>query len=217
MDKYKRYYGVIAFCVALVILVFGAYQLIFPKVTELTSIKDEVASKEKDLSEQQNKLAIVQKRIKQIKESITSSQKKIYSPVESDLGNETLFFTLYNDVIEMVHANYVKIKSIDYKYNPETDAFVKFGKDVYFVCDVNMELVANYVNLGKLIQDLYQYPYYIKINEIEVKPYEKDKKILIANLSLRLYAHTTPEEEAPASKDALVAPALDGAETALPQ
>ncbi len=217
MDKYKRYYGVIAFCVALVILVFGAYQLIFPKVTELTSIKDEVASKEKDLSEQQNKLAIVQKRIKQIKESITSSQKKIYSPVESDLGNETLFFTLYNDVIEMVHANYVKIKSIDYKYNPETDAFVKFGKDVYFVCDVNMELVANYVNLGKLIQDLYQYPYYIKINEIEVKPYEKDKKILIANLSLRLYAHTAPEEEVPASKDALVAPALNGAETALPQ
>ncbi len=217
MDKYKRYYGVIGFCVALLLLFFGAYSLITPKVTELTSLKDEIVSKEKELSELQGKLAIVRKRIDQIKKSITSSQKKIYSPVESALGNETLFFTLYNDVIEMVHANYVKIKSIDYNYNPETDAFVKFGKDIYFVCDVNMELISNYVNLGKLIQDIYQYPYYIKINELEVRPYEKDKKILIANLSLRLYAHTAPEEDTAAAQTTPAAPALDGAATALPQ
>ena len=100
-------------------------------------------------------------------------KKKIYSPVESDLGNDTLFFTLYNDLIEMIHANSVKIKSIDYSYNPASDKFVEFGKDVYFVCDVDMELVSNYVNLGKLIQDIYQYPYYIKINEMDIKPYEK--------------------------------------------
>ncbi len=90
----------------------------------------------------------------------------------------------------MIHANSVKIKSIDYSYNPASDKFVEFGKDVYFVCDVDMELVSNYVNLGKLIQDIYQYPYYIKINEMDIKPYEKDKTILITNIGLRLYAHT---------------------------
>ena len=136
----------------------------------------------------------MQNKIANIKNSISGSQKKIYSPLEADLGNDSLFFTLYNDVIEMVHANSVKIKSINYNYNPETDAFVKFGKDVYFVCDINMEVVSNYVNLGKLIQDIYQYPYYIKINELEVKPYQSDKKVLVSNLSLRLYAHTTPKE-----------------------
>ena len=31
-----------------------------------------------------------------------------------------------------------------------------------------MDLVSNYVNLGKLIQDIYQYPYYLKINESEL-------------------------------------------------
>ena len=34
----------------------------------------------------------------------------------------------------------------------------------------------------------------IKINKLSVKPFEKDKKILISKLNLRLYAHTSPEE-----------------------
>ena len=216
MDKYKRYYGVIVFCIAIVLLIFGFVQLISPKVTELNDLKASIEQKQGQVSDLENKLNIVKQKIKKIKNSIISSQKKIYSPIESDLGNETLFFTLYNDVIEMVHANSVKIKSIDYTYNPETDAFVKFGKDIYFVCDVNMELVSNYVNLGKLIQDLYQYPYYIKINEIEVKPYQKDKKILITNLSLRLYAHTEPGDTTNVDDDAAALP-LNGANTQLPQ
>ena len=114
--------------------------------------------------------------------------------MESDLGNDTLFFTLYNDVIDMLHANSVRIKSINYTYNPADDEFVKFGKDAYFVCDINLDLISNYVNLGKLIQDIYQYPYYVKINSIEVKPYIKDKKVLTSKLSLRLYANTEPKD-----------------------
>ena len=216
MDKYKRYYGVIVFCVAIILLILGFVQLISPKVTELNDLKASIEQKQGQVSELENKLNIVKQKIKKLKNSIISSQKKIYSPIESDLGNETLFFTLYNDVIEMVHSNSVKIKAIDYTYNPETDAFVKFGKDIYFVCDVNMELVSNYVNLGKLIQDLYQYPYYIKINEIEVKPYQKDKKILITNLSLRLYAHTEPDDTTNVDDEAAALP-LNGANTQLPQ
>lgn len=214
MDKYRRYYGVSAFILAVALLFFGVYSLLSPKVGELKSLQADAASKQEELNSLQNKLQIVQAKIKKIKNSIISSQKRIYSPIESDLGNDTLFFTLYNDVIEMVHANSVKIKSIDYTYNPEEDAFVKFGKDVYFVCDVNMELVSNYVNLGKLIQDLYQYPYYIKINELDVKPYAKDKRILLSTLRLRLYAHTAPDDTEDTS---LPAPTLDGATTNLPQ
>lgn len=193
MDKYKRYYGVLIFIVVIALLIFGTYSVIQSMVVKTKSLEETIEKKQQELDALNNKLRIVQAKIKKIKESIAGSQKRIYYPVESDLGNDTLFFTLYNDVIEMVHTNGVKIKSIDYSYNPEADAFVKFGKDVYFVCDVNMELVSNYVNLGKLIQDLYQYPYYIRINKISVNPYEKDKKVLIANVSLRLYAHTAPD------------------------
>lgn len=214
MDKYRKYYGVIGFLVAVALLFFVAFKIISPKIEEMNRLKSDITNKENELKSQQNKLNVVQNKIKRIKNSIITSQKKIYSPIESDLGNETLFFTLYNDVIEMVHANSVKIKSINYTYNPETDTFVKFGKDVYFVCDVNMELVSNYINLGKLIQDIYQYPYYIKINELEVKPYAKDKKILVSNLGLRLYAHTSPQEDTELVGNTLP---LDGAKESIPQ
>lgn len=217
MEKYKKYYGVAIFCVAIALLIAIVTSVISPKINEIKSVKSEAEQKQGQVNDLQTKLDIVKQKIKRIKNSITSSQKKIYSPVETDLGNETLFFTLYNDVIEMVHANSIKIKAIDYTYNPETDAFVKFGKDVYFVCDVNMELVSNYVNLGKLIQDLYQYPYYVKVNEIEIKPYAKDKKILITNLSLRLYAHTEPEDAQPTADKVTDALPLNGADTQLPQ
>lgn len=214
MEKYRKYYGVIAFCAAVLVLFFAVFKIVSPKVEEVNTLKSDIENKKQELEGLQNKLNIVKAKIKRIKNSISTSQKKIYSPIESDLGNETLFFTLYNDVIEMIHANSVKIKSIDYTYNPETDSFVKFGKDVYFVCDVNMELISNYVNLGKFIQDIYQYPYYIKINEMEVKPYDKDKKILITTLSLRLYAHTEPESDTSETEASVP---LDGANTELPQ
>ena len=196
MENYKKYYGIIIFIIVLAILFLLASKLVLPKFEQLNTIKSNLTLKEKELGRKKKELVTVQSKLKKLKDSISGSQKKIYSPVESDLGNDTLFFTLYNDIIEMIHANSIKIKSIDYKYNPETDEFVKFGKDVYFVCDINMELVSNYTNLGKLIENIQQYPYYIKINEMNVKPYNKDKKILITNMSVRLYAHTSPELDA---------------------
>ncbi|MCM1002774.1 MAG: type 4a pilus biogenesis protein PilO [Candidatus Gastranaerophilales bacterium] len=202
MEKYKKYYGVMIFGAVALACVLGAYYLITPQITERTSSEASLQQKKQELEGKQAERTRVINKLKQLKDSIAGSQKKIYSPVESDLGNDTLFFTLYNDLIEMIHSNSVKIKSIDYSYNPASDKFVEFGKDVYFVCDVDMELVSNYVNLGKLVQDIYQYPYYIKINEMDIKPYEKDKTVLVTNMSLRLYAHTAPQEEeaAPAAE-----------------
>lgn len=195
MDKYKRYYGVVVFVVVACVLGYMSYSVIAPKIEELNSTTSDIEKKQTILKQKLDEQLVVKNKIKKLQESNTSAQKKVYTPTESKMEDDTLFFTLYNDVIEMVHANSIKIKSINYTYNPKGDKFVEFGKDIYFVCDVNMELVSNYTNLGKLIQEIYQYPYYIKINELNVKPYEKDKKVLISDLSLRLYAHTEPVEE----------------------
>ena len=211
MEKYKRYYGLMIFIIAVALLLGVAYLLISPKVQEVNNLDSELETLTASLEQKKGLRNTVEAKKKKLKDSLINSQKRIYSPIDSGLENDTLFFTLYNDIIEMLHANSVKIKSIDYTYNPTSDIFVQLGKDVYFVCDVNMQIVSNYVNLGKFIQDLYQYPYYIRINNIDTKPYQKDKKILISDISLRLYAHTSPDE---ITDDA---PAIDGAQTALPQ
>ncbi len=193
MEKYKKYYGSVCFCVLVALVGYIGYNLTYPTYVKYTVEADKQAKAEAKDADLMNKLKIVQGKIQKIKDSIGSTQKKIYSPVESDLGNDTLFFTLYNDMIEMLHANSIKIRAIDYKYNPDSDSFIKYGKGDYFVCDIDMDLISDYVNLGKLIQDLYQYPYYIRINSLDVKPYAKDKKILFSQLSVRLYARTAPQ------------------------
>ena len=193
MDKYSRYYGVIIFVILVFVAVFFGYNTLSQAMNNLSYVNEQIEQKEKEYNLKLEQKRTVERKLAQIKSTSATLQKKIYAPVDSDLGNDTLFFTLYNDLIEMIHANSIKIKSMEYLYNPEEDAFVKFSREQYFVSEVNMELVSNYTNLGKFIQEVVQYPYYVRILKVEVKPYPKDKKILLTNISLRLYARTAPE------------------------
>ena len=216
MDKYKKYTGVIIFVGAVVLAIYIAVSIIIPQYNQWVDLHSKLENIHQQLETKQQARTNVIRKLKQLQNSVLSSQKKIYSPVESQLGDDTLFFTLYSDLIEMVRSNTIKIKSIDYEYNPQEDVFVQQKGSLYFVCDVNMEIVSNYVNLGKLIQDIYQYPYYIKINDIDVTPYQQDKKILLSTISLRLYAHTTPEKESEISIEG-ASNTVNGASTPLPQ
>ena len=193
MEKYKRFLGVGIFTLAAIVVLAIAIPVVKYMAVSFIEIKNNDADIKQQLERKEKQRDNIKVKLTKLKTSIMTSQKKIYTPAEDKLGNDTLFFTLYSDLIEMVHSNSIKIKSIDYKYNPSGDPFVT-QEGTYFVCDVNMELVSNYTNLGKLIQDIYQYPYYIRINEIEVVPYPKDKKILLSKMSVRLYAHTSSEE-----------------------
>ena len=135
MDKYSRYYGLIIFIVLAVLSLFIGYKIIRPAIDNVFETNSKLEQREDDYNKKLEQKRTVESKIAQIKNSMANAQKKIYSPVDSDLGNDTLFFTLYKDVIEMIHTNSIKIKSMEYVYNPESDAFVKFGKDVYFVCE----------------------------------------------------------------------------------
>lgn len=209
MDKYSRYYGVIIFVVIIAATAMFSFNTLSRAITEMQNINSDLAQKEQTYNLKLEQKKNVDRKLAQIKTSADNVQKKVYAPVDSDLGNDSLFFTLYNDVIEMIHSNAIKIKSMSYNYNPESDPFVKFSRDTYFVSEINMELVSNYANLGKFIQEMIQYPYYIKIESIDVKPYVKDKKILISDVKLKLYARTAQEAEN--------LPADDANESELPQ
>lgn len=194
MDKYSRYYGIIIFAILVFFAGFVGYNFLHQSLDGLKSVNSQIEQKEKEHNLKLEQKKVVERKLAQMKTQVTAVQKKIYAPADYDLGNDTLFFTLYNDLIEMVHSNSIKIKSMEYLYNPENDAFVKFSKDLYFVCEVNMELVSNYTNLGKFIQNVVQYPYYMRIVNLSVTPYVKDKKILLTNVCVRLYAKTSPED-----------------------
>ena len=51
MDKYRRYYGVMIFGAAVIILLFGMFKLIAPKVTEMNDLKADIEKKQKQLTD----------------------------------------------------------------------------------------------------------------------------------------------------------------------
>ena len=168
MDKYSRYYGIGVFAIAIALSAVLGTQLIMPGVTNITKAINDVKAKKETLVQKQQAKQNVEKKKKQLQNSVINAQKKIYAPADFDLGNDSLFFTLYTDLIEMIKSNSIKVKSMEYSYNPKDDQFVTNGKDVYFVSEIDLELITNYVNFGKFIQDIYQYPYYIKILKLNV-------------------------------------------------
>ena len=51
-----------------------------------------------------------------------------------------------------------------------------------------MKIVSDYSDFEGFIRDLYAYNYLININNIEIYPYQKNKRILLINLTLTLYS-----------------------------
>ena len=195
MEKLQRYYGILLFVVIVAFTFYGAYNFVVPLLEKEKSAKESLEKNRTILATKKQQIGVIEAKLRKLKDSVSTSTKKVYYPIESDLGDDGLFFALYNDLLEMVSANSVKIKSIDYVHNPAEDNFVTHGKGEYFVCNVNLELISSYTDLGKLIEQIYKYNYYIKINSLKTEPHARDKKILLTKLSLTLYSHTDIEQE----------------------
>jgi hypothetical protein len=95
---------------------------------------------------------------------------------------------MFDDLIEMAKYNSVKMYSIAYTYNPPDDSFVKGAAGQFNVCQINMQMIADYVDFNEFLKSIYKYPYLICIDEIELKPYTKNKRILLINVQLKLYS-----------------------------
>ena len=195
-EKYKKYYGIMLFAgVVLVTLLISVYFVFMPKSTEIQDLNSNLESSNLKLEKLKKDIEVINAKKARLKNNLNKAQKRVYAPEESDLGNDTLFFTVYKDLLEMLNLNSIRVKNIEYTYNPENDSFVKNGAGNYFVCQVDMDLISNYENLGKFLESIYSYPYYIKMDNVEVTPYEKDKTILMSKISLNLYSKTAPYSE----------------------
>lgn len=122
------------------------------------------------------------------KNAPTLQAKNIYKPETTSTAAESSFTILFDDLIDMAKYNGIKIYSIKYDYNPAEDDFVKNAAAQYNVCALTMQLVSDYSDLESFLRELYKYPYLVNVDKLEIIPYTKNKKILVSNLQLKLYA-----------------------------
>ena len=114
--------------------------------------------------------------------------KKFYKPIISGSDTESIITDQLQDILSILRANMIKARSIDYEYDPGDDLFVANAGDKYHVCRLTLELIADYKAYERFLQDLYKHEHYLDMEQIEITPYEKNKKILLINMKLKLYA-----------------------------
>ena len=184
MQKYKEALLYVVFIT--IFLVYAAITL-QPKIVEIYTIEQDLAAKTTEFADLDRKLETL--KASEMEKMNTSEQaKKIYKPEIQGADAESSFTVIFDDIIDMAKYNGVKIYSIEYVYNPPEDEFVKGAGDQYNVCQLNMQLIADYPDLEGFIKEIYKYPYFINIDKLELVPYSKNKKILVARLQLKLYA-----------------------------
>lgn len=193
--KYMKWMPFALVVAAIIGAMVYTVQTVTPLYEQVETLKIDVSDKQDELSKAKAKLASMRETQKQMSNASVDVPKKLFFPQESDFDQESLFFTLYSDIIDLAKQANIKIRSIDYKYNPPSDPFVsKGGKDNYFVCDLDMKLISNYKDLRNFVEMLYQYPHYIKFMNLSVKPYKTDKRVLLSDFTIRLYSHTDVEK-----------------------
>lgn len=184
-------------------MVLGGAILIFSLlVKEISPVAQKISKTQKDYKTNSTTLAKQEKKLQALKvvpKTSEADEKKLKSFYQSSLvgsNTEDVMAEQFAVVLKMLNENQIKTHSVKYEYNPPDDLFVINASDKYYVCSLNMKLIAGYVNFLNLLRDLYRHEYFLDISKIEISPYEKDKKMLLIDLQIKLYA----ENSATASK-----------------
>lgn len=187
MQKYKE---------ALLYLFFISIGLIYglirlrPEIIGIYHIEKGMREKKAESVDLSRQLQAI-KATEMEKANTSLQMKNIYKPGDAGLDAESSFTVVFDDIIDMAKYNGIKIYSIEYVYNPPDDEFVKGAADKYNVCQLNMAVVADYLDLEGFLKELYKYPYLINVSKLELAPYAKNKKIILSNIQIKLYSLKT--------------------------
>ena len=201
MEKYDIY--IKKFKIALAILVASIVAFIFLIVKTIPSIQ-KVSEIEKSYTQQASTLADAERRLNDLKNSIKKEEQEdnnlirsIFKPVNEGLTTENAIADEFGEILQIMRENKIKARTIKYEYDPQDDNFVKNVPEKYFVCRVSMDIIASYVQIENFIRDLFKHEHFLEISKLEITPYQKNKRILLANMQIKLYALRDPSSPPP--------------------
>ena len=185
IKKFKIAIGIVVAAFVLFILIIAKT---IPSIQSYYSLK-------KEYTQSESKLADAERQLENLKEAKSQEQtpevqlaKAFFRPIGSGLDSETAISEEFAEILQVMRDNKVKARSIKYDYDPQDDNFVKNAGAKYHVCRITADMVANYSNFEGFLRDLFKHEHFLEISKLEIVPYQKDKKILLINLQIKLYA-----------------------------
>lgn len=150
-----------------------------------------VQNKQNTIREKQAKLEQYKQKEQEEKEKEKENQKlgkPFYKPVMTGLDTEAVIAGEFTEILQLVRANQIKVRSIKYEYDPKDDTFVNQAGSQYNVARLNMEMIGNYSNYDNFLKEMYKHEHFLDIQSAEIVPYKKNKRVLLINFKVKLYA-----------------------------
>lgn len=160
-------------------------------VQSYMATKQEIETKKATLQEKQTKLDGYKKKEAEEKakeQESKNSDKPFYKPIESGMDTEAVIAGEFNEILQLIRANQIKVRSIKYDYDPSDDNFVSGAGAKYNVARLNMEMIGNYSNYDNFLKEMYKHEHFLDLQSVEIVPYKKNKRVLLINFKVKLYA-----------------------------
>lgn len=124
---------------------------------------------------------------------VVKDGKVIFEAPDMQFSPDASFAPLFELVLTIAQQSGIRIRAIDYNYSPQEDAIFAAKLEGYNTCELNMVVVGSYTELQTFFKTIMKEQYVTNLAEVELNPWDKDKKVLIAKVKLRLYTRTLPE------------------------
>lgn len=191
MNELQKYKESLMYLAGIIVVAVFLFQKIQPEFTRTIDLYKQVGQQKDVAAGISKQLSVAKEKVERKKKMrlLDDMTKKVYSPAEGvSLDADSAFSVLIDDIIEISRKNHIKTHSIQSTLNPSEDVFVNGDKEHFSAYQLDMKIVSDYSDFEGFIRDLYAYNYLININNIEIYPYQKNKRILLINLTLTLYS-----------------------------
>ena len=181
--------NLILIVVLLLILAGGGYYTVVNGQKLFETIKQEAEISTK-LREAKDKLDLLKAEKENKPKEENKTDKVIFESTEPGIGAEASFAPLFERFIETAKLSGIRIRSINYNYNPIDDSIVAAKLTNYNVCELDVKAVGSYRNFQTFYKALNRDNYVMSLAQMEFKPWEGDRSVLVSDFKLRLYTKT---------------------------
>jgi len=190
-EKLKQFIVPILIAVVSIVVAVSLGMKLADNIQNMISYKNDIATKEQLLSEKKAQLEkFMREEAAEAKKTAedAAKSKPFYKPAATGMNTEAVIQGEFAEILGLIRANKIKVRTIKYEYDPQDDAFVKGAGGKYKAARLNMEMIANYTSYNNFLKELYKHEHFLDIQSVEVVPYRKNKQILLINFKLKLYS-----------------------------
>lgn len=190
-EKLKQFLIPILIVVVTIGLSFMLLSKVANNIQTMISFRNNISLKTKELEMKQTKLEELKKKAKQEAKKDAQSianDKAFYKPAADGLDTEAVIVGEFNEILTLIRTNKIKVRSMKSDYDPADDVFVKGAPENYNVARLNLEMIADYTSFNNFLKELYKHDHFLDIESAEIVPYKKNKRILLINFKIKLYA-----------------------------